>query len=412
MKRYIAMIMAMCMMFTMAGCSNAKDLFPKNTKKDGKEKVQKVDESGMKIGYLFPSAQDAIDTESRMEGIRQMQYETSLTDSQILVKTSVDKDAAAAELDSLAEAGCDLIFACGRMYEAAVLEAAEKYPEIQFCQEGGKKAKKSGLSNMHNYYVRLYEGYYVSGIAAGMKINELLNSGRISSSNCTVGFVVNEKSAVTTSCINAFYLGIEEVCSQASVLVRYTDSKGVYDDDGEEARQLAAAGVGFMSQLTSTTAVPVVCAENDIPLVGSWLNAIDSAPSEALTSVAVNWDVYYSYAVDCLLEGEKIDTDWSGGYEEGAVTLTQLNDPHLASGTVERLKDAEKDIRRGKKKIFNLEKFTVEGQSLDTISKEKKSYKKYKKYIADGEFRESRKRSAPVMEFFVDGVEKSTYDFL
>lgn len=167
-----------------------------------------------------------------------------------------------------------------------------------------------------------------------------------------------------------------------------------------------------MSQFTTTTGVATICAENDIPIVGNAVNIIDVAPSEALTSVVADWSVYYTYAVNCLLQGTAIDTDWSGGYDDGAVILSQLNDKHLAEGSIERLTEVEKDLRDGKAKVFDTEKFTVDGDSLETLVEDNDDFKKFAKNIKDGEYRESAKRSAPSMDFFVDGIEESTYDYL
>lgn len=167
-----------------------------------------------------------------------------------------------------------------------------------------------------------------------------------------------------------------------------------------------------MSQFTTTTGVATICAENDIPIVGNAVNIIDVAPSEALTSAIVNWNVYYTYAVNCVVNGTAIDTDWCGGYDDNAVTLSQLNDAHLADGSVERLQDVEKELRNGDAKVFDTEKFTVDGSSLETLAEDDADFKKYAKNIKGGEYKESGKRSAPSMEFFVDGVEESTYNYL
>lgn len=413
MKRYITMILAVLMAVSIMGCGQSGDLFPESTASgDNGSATEPVDEEGMKVGYLLPSGTDMTDTSSRIEGIRQMQYETGLKDSQIVIETDVSKEDSASVIEQLVNEDCNIIFACDSKYEAAVLEAAQTYPEVQFCQEDGTKAKKSGLDNMHNYYVRLYEGYYAAGVLSGMKLNEFLNSGRITSADCIIGFVANEETPETTSCVNAFYLGVGEVCSQASMLVRYTEQAGDYDEDARCAKQLLAAGASIMSQFTATTGVATICAENDIPIVGNAVNIIDVAPSEALTSVVADWSVYYSYAVDCLLQGTAIDTDWSGGYADGSVVLSQLNDAHLAAGSVDRLMELEKELRDGDAKIFDTEKFTVDGDSLETLAEENDDFGVYKKYIKDGEYQESVKRSAPTMAFFVDGVEESTYDYL
>lgn len=412
MKRYIAIILSVLLMIQACGCSTARDLFPENTASRGDGQTTAIDEEGLKVGFLFPSNNDATDTASHVEGIRKMQVETGLSDAQVIIKKNVGKDNCASEIDGLVEKGCNLIFACDKTFEQDVIDAASRYPEVQFCQEDGKKAKKSGLDNMHNFYVRLYEAYYAAGVAAGMKLNDMLNHGSISSSNCVIGFVADEESPENISCLNAFYLGVGNVCSQASMLVRYVDSRGVYDDDGEAAKQLVKAGVGMMCQHTYTTAVAAVCAENDIPVVGNEVNIINAAPKEAITSAVADWSVYYIYAVNCVINGEAIDVDWCEGYEDGAVTLTQLNDTILVDGTVERLKEVEKNLRNGKEKVFDTEDMTIGGDNLKELAETDKDYKKYKNLVSNGEFKESSKRSAPTMDFLVDGVEVSTYDYL
>lgn len=412
MKRYIAVILSVLLILQACGCSTARDLFPENTASQGEGQTVAIDEEGLKVGFLFPSNNDATDTTSHVESIRKMQMETGLSDSQVIIKKTVEKDNCATVIDELVEKGCNIIFACDKRYEDSVIDAASRYPDVQFCQEDGKKAKKSGLDNMHNFYVRLYEAYYAAGVAAGMKLNSMLNSGKISSSSCVIGFAADKESPESISCLNAFYLGVGEVCSQASMLVRYVGSKGVYDDDGECAKQLVEAGASLMCQHTYTTAVAAVCAENDIPVVGNEVNIINTAPKEAITSAAADWSVYYTYAIDCVINGENIDTDWCGGYEDGAVTLTQLNDSILVEGTVEKLQEVEKNLRNGKAKVFDTEKFTIDGDNLEELVQTDNDFKKYKKLISKGEYKESSKRSAPMMEFLVDGVEVSTYDYL
>ncbi len=412
MKRWMIIGLTMVLIMTAAGCSSTQGLQSENTGGKQETTAKSVDESGIKVGFVLPSGSDATDTASYTEEIRQMQYELGLTDNQVLIESDVSKSDSADVLDSLAEQDCRIVFACDKKYESAAVEAAKVHPDVEFCVEDGKKAKKSGQANLHNYYVRLYEGYYAAGQIAGMKLNDMLNRGNISSDNCLIGFVANRESPETYSCANAFYLGVEEVCSQSTMYVRYTDKTANYDADAESAQQLVAAGAGFMTQSVSTTAVAVICAESDVPIVGNEVNVIDCAPSEAITSVKSVWSVYYTYAVDCALNGEDIDTDWCGGYAEGAVTLTQLNDEHLVDGTTDRLMEAEKALRNGTAKIFDTEKFTVNGQSLTELAAGDSAYSKYARYISDGEYKESSTRSAPTMGFFIDGVEESTYNYL
>jgi basic membrane protein A len=196
------------------------------------------------------------------------------------------------------------------------------------------------------------------------------------------------------------------------MIVRYVGSKDVYDDDGECARQLVAAGAKLMCQRTFTTAVATVCAENDIPVIGNDINIIDIAPKEAITSATTDWSVYYTYAVNAVMEGTEMEADWCGSYQDGSVYLTQLNDSILVDGTVDKIKDVEKSLRSGKCKVFDTTKFTVEGESLESLVSGSDTYKSYKKYVSNGAYHESSKRSAPTMKFLVDGVSKITGNYL
>lgn len=408
MRKHIAVIMAFVMALSICGCGRSKSLFPENT--GNKQETKATDSSSMKVGYLLSSDGDAPDTVARVKGIRKMQEETGLSDSQILIKESVKKADCEKKAAELAEKGCSIIFSENSAFESVLEETAKKYPDVQFCQEGG--TLESNLENFHNYDTRIYEAYHVAGLVAGAKLNHLLDKGDLSAEDCVIGFVAYQKNAKTTSCINAFYLGVERVCSQASVLVRYVDKRGVYDADGKAARQLVAAGVKMMAQYAYTTAVATVCAENNIPLVGNDINLISTAPKDALTSAVSDWSVYYTYAVNNVIKGKKIAADWTAGYAEDAVVISQLNDAHVADGTAAKVAELEKNLRAGNAKVFNTEKFTIDGSSLDTLAKSNKKYKKYKKYIKNGNLQESMKQSKSIFDTFIDGITESTQDYL
>ncbi len=410
MRKHIAVVMALIMALSICGCESSKSLFPENT--GSRQETKTADSNSLKVGYLLSSDGDAPDTVARIEGIRKLQEETGFTDDQIVIKESVKKADCEKKATELAEKGCGIIFSENPEFESVLEEIAKKYPDVQFCQEGGKLAKDSGLSNLHNYDTRIYEAYHVAGLVAGIKLNHLLDKGDITADECIIGFVAYEKNAKTTSCINAFYLGVERACSQSSVLVRYVGKRGVYDADGKAARQLVAAGAKFMAQYTYTTAVATVCAENDTPLIGNDINLISTAPKDALTSVTSDWSVYYTYAVNKVLKDKEIATDWTAGYAENAVVLSQLNDEHVSDGTAAKVAEIEKNLRAGNAKIFNIEKFTIDGSSLDTLAKSNSKFKKYKKYIKNGNFQESMEQSQSIFDTFIDGITESTHDYL
>lgn len=410
MKKWITVLLCLITLLSMVGCGlipNSSD-----TKQTKKTTVgTKGEESGIKAGFIFSSDSSALDTKARMEGIREMQKQTGLKDSQVIIKEGVTKDNRGEAINNLIEEGCEIIFSTDAAFEDVLISAARKYPDVEFCQEMGENAKSSKLSNMHNYYTRIYEAYYVSGIAAGVKLNDMLNEGDASLDNCAVGFVAQEESAQTISCYSAFFIGLRQMNSQAEMKVRYVDAKGDIEKDQEAANQLVAQGVVLMSSFTSTNGVASVCAGHNIPVIGSETGILDVASDDGITSAVSDWSVYYTYAVNACMNGEQIDTDWCGGYKEGAVCITQLNDKHLVDGTLEQISSAESDLYNGKTKVFDTSKFTVDEESLEEAVGHSK-YKSYAGFVSEGEFHESERSSAPAFDILIDGIEISEEDYV
>lgn len=418
MKKCMALILTLLLAFGLCGCGistgnhggqNNSDSAESGTNKQ--EEKTKAADSGLKVGFLFPSDSNATDTISRLACIDRMQNETGLTDGQILVTESVKESNCEKEVAAMVDKGAKLIFCKAKGYEDIIIECARTYPDVQFCQEDGSKAEEAGLDNYHTYYTRLYEAYHVAGIAAGKKLVHMLENGdAVPDQN--IGFVAIRNNPEAISCFTAFYTGMQRVYSNVHMLVRFVGSNGIYDNDGEAASQLAAANVCLMGQFVSTTAVAAVCAENDIPLVGNDVNLISEAPKDALTSAMADWSAYYSYAVKCVLNDKPIDKDWAKGYADNVNIISQLNDKYVAEGTASEIAKLEKSLREGKAKALNTEKMTIGGTSLKDLIKNDSKYKKYKKYVKDGAFRDSYDRSAPAFDLIIDGIEESTYDYL
>ena len=409
MKRYIAMLLALIMLFSMAGCTKSSD--KGNASNESATTAKTVDDS-IKVGFILPAESQAPDSKARLEAIRKMQNETGLTDSQIVISQNVNKESCLETIESMKKKGCKMIFALGARYEEAVMEAAQENEEIQFCLEGGRDSIECGLSNVHTFNSRIYEAYYAAGVISGIKLNAMLNSGDIVPDECIVGFVAYKEAPETTTCMNAYYIGINKVCTQSRLVVRYVGKRGNYDADGEAARQLVAAGCEMMCTYTYTTAVASVCAENGIPVIGNEYNIIDTCPAKAISSTYTDWSVYYIEAVNALVNGTELANDWCGGYKGGVVRLTQLNDAHLSTGTAEKLIEVEEKLRKGSTKIFKTDNFTIDGQSLDTLVKENDDYKKYKDYVKDGQLKEQSQISAPIFEDLIDGITVSTDNYL
>lgn len=408
MKKYIAILLAVVMLFSLAGCK--KDKSQEMNTSEGKTTV-KVDDSSLKVAFILPAESGAPDTEAREDAIRKMQHETGLSDQQIFINENVSADACADVIKDQIKKGCKLIFACGARYEEAAMEAAKENDDVQFCIEGGKESIDCELSNVHTFNSKIYEAYYAAGVAAGMEINYLLNIGDVRPEECTIGFVAYKECPETTTCINAFYQGVKKKNSQCTVAVRYVGKRGNYDADGQEARQLVARGICLMATYNYTTAAGAVCAENGIPVIGCQNNMINVSPKRSMTSTYTDWSVYYIEAVNCLASGEAIAKDWCGGYKEGAVRLTQINDVHIAKGIAEELIAVENKLRNGKTKIFALDSFRINDSTLDQLVNED-SFKMYKKYIKNGELKEQSLSSTPIFEHRIDGIQVSTDNFI
>lgn len=409
MKRWITFLLCFITLISIAGCGLLQDVSDK--KQEKKTIVGSKEESEVKAGFIFSSDSEDLGTKARIEGIRKMQKKTGLKDSQIVMAQSVTENNFSDTIQSMIEDGCVIIFSTDAAFEDEMIAAAKEQPDVEFCQEMGENAKSSKLSNMHNYYTRIYEAYYISGITAGMKLNDMLNEGDASLDSCAVGFVASEESAQTISCYSAFYIGVRQMNSQVGMKVRYVGESGDVDKDKEAANQLVAQGVTVMASFTSTNGVASVCAGHNIPVIGSEENVISAAPDDAITSAVTDWSVYYIYAVNACLKGEEIETDWCEGYKEGAVGISQLNDNNLVDGTLDQIASAESDLCSGKTKIFDTANFTVEGESIEEAVNHSK-YKSYAGFVSEGEFHESERSSAPAFDLMIDGIEISEEDYV
>ncbi len=409
MKKYIALLLALTMVFTMAGCGKKSAESSTSAESATHEKVK---DDRLKVGFILPAEDGAPDTEARIMAIRKMQKKTGLSDSQVFIQRNVGKEECPEEIKTLVKNGCQLIFALGARYEEAVIEAAAENTDVWFCLEGGRESIMSDLPNLHTFNSRIYEAYYAAGVIAGMELNNLLNKGKISPYDCRVGFVAYKDCAETNTCINAFYIGIQEACSQSTIDVRYVGKRGNYDADGEAARQLTASGVGMMCTYIYTSAAAAVCAEHGIPIIGNENNIIDTAPKHALTSTFTDWSYYYIEAVNAMTGGQVLDKDFCGGYKGGMVLLTQLNDAEISDGTAERLMEVEKKLRDGKVKVFKTDSFTIDDQPLETLIKNGGDYKKYKKYVKNGQLKEQSLMSSPIFDDLIDGITVKTENYL
>ena len=359
----------------------------------------------LKVGVIYIGDENEGYTAAHMKGIDEMEEKLGLDDSQIIEKTLIGEDEGCYDAAAdLADQGCQIIFANSFGHETYILEAAGEYPEVQFCHATGTQAASSGLSNMHNYFTNIYEARYVSGVVAGLKLNEMIEDGTVKEDACKMGYVGAFPYAEVISGYTAFYLGVKSVCDSATMEVKYTNSWASFDLEKECADALISDGCVLISQHADTTGAPTACEAAGVPCVGYNIDMTSVAPNTALTSASMDWGVYYTYAVQCMLDGTAIDTDWCKGFAEGADKITALNDKTVAEGTEEKVKEVEDALIDGSLHVFDTSTFTVNGSSLEDLIAEGGDYAKYADYVSDGYYHESELASAPSFDIIIDGI--------
>ncbi|RHB47623.1 BMP family ABC transporter substrate-binding protein [Enterocloster aldenensis] len=359
-----------------------------------------VAKEDLKVGFVFIGDENEGYTAAHYKGAMEMKEALGLADDQIIVKWNIPEDETAqdAAMD-LADQGCQIVFANSFGHESYVIEAAKEYPEVQFCHATGFQAASSGLSNMHNYFTAIYEARYVSGVVAGLKLNQMIEDGTVAKDACKIGYVGAYPYAEVISGYTSFFLGVRSVCPDATMEVKYTNSWASFDLEKEAADALISDGCVLISQHADTTGAPTACEAAGVPCVGYNISMIATAPTQALTSSTNNWGAYVTEAVQHVVDGTEIPVDWCKGFSDGAVLITELNEAAVAPGTKEKVEEVEAKLAAGELHVFDTSTWTVEGKTLDSYKKDDGN-----EYISDGYFHESEFASAPAFDILIDGI--------
>ena len=331
-----------------------------------------------------------------------------LSDDQILIKKNIPesnecKEAAA----DLADHGCDIIFADSFGHEPYLLEAAAEYPDVQFCHATGTMAHTEGKENFHNAFASIYEGRYVAGVAAGMKLNEMIDAGKITADEAVMGYVGAYTYAEVISGYTSFYLGAKSVCPSVTMKVQFTGSW--YDETAEKeaATKLISSGCVLISQHADSMGAPTACENAGIPNISYNGSTVDACPNTFIVSSRIDWAPFYEYAIKATMEGKKIEADWVGNLSTGSVALTAVNEKAAAAGTKDVLDKTIADLKAGSVHVFDTANFTVGGQKLDSYQADVDTDANYTpdtEVIKDGYFHESEYRSAPYFDLRIDGI--------
>ncbi len=307
----------------------------------------------------------------------------------------------------LVDRGCNIVFADSFGHESFLAQAAAEYPEVQFCHATGTTAHTAGLANFHNAFAEIYDGRYLAGVAAGMKLNEMIANGDITEEEAKMGYVGAFTYAEVISGYTSFYLGAKSVCPSVTMDVQFTGSW--YDEtlEKEAAEVLIADKCVLISQHADSMGAPTACENAGIPNVSYNGSTVNACPNTFIISSKINWEVYFQTIVDCVTNGEAIPADFVGTLEDGAVQLTEINEAAAAEGTAEKIKEVKAQLISGEVHAFDTALFTVGGEEPTSYMADVDTDAEYTpdtEAISDGYFHESEYRSAPYFDLRIDGI--------
>ena len=288
-----------------------------------------------------------------------------------------------------------------------MMKAAEKFPEVQFCHATGTKAHTQGLKNYHNAFASIYEGRFLAGVAAGMKLNEMIEAGTITADKAKMGYVGAFTYAEVISGLTSFYLGAKYVCPSVTMDVQFTGEW--YDENKEKAAALALmdAGCVLISQHADSMGAPSACEDRNVPNVSYNGSTEAACPNTFIVSSKIDWTPYVKYICESTMNGTEIKADWCGDTKTGSVKLSDLGKKAATAGTQAKIDEVKALLESGKLHVFDTATFTVDGKTLTTYLADVDDmgdYVKETEAIKDGYFHESEYRSAPYFDLRIDGI--------
>ena len=307
----------------------------------------------------------------------------------------------------MVDAGCKLIFSDSFGHAGFMLQAAKDNPDVEFVSCTGDNAGVANQPNFHNAFASIYEGRYLAGVAAGMKLKELQDAGKLKGDAPKMGYVGAFTYAEVISGYTSFYLGAKSICPDVTMDVTFTGSW--YDETAEKegANKLIQDGCDLISQHADSMGAPTACEEAGIPDVSYNGSTKSAAPNTYIISSKINWSPFYEYAINAVQNGETFDTNWTGTLETGSVQLTELNEDVAAEGTAAKLEEVEAGLKDGSIHVFDTSTWTLEGKTLDSYMADVEADENYEpdtEVISDGYFHESEYRSAPYFNIQIDGI--------
>ena len=398
--------MAIAMVFSFAACG---------TKKDGGETEKKL-----KVGFIFLHDENSTYDNNFLTGAEEACKKLGV--EMITKKNIPEQNACYDAAAELVDSGCSIIFADSFGHEDFMIQAAKEFKDVQFCHATGTKAHTVNLPNFHNAFASIYEGRYLAGVAAGLKLNEMIAAGKFKAEEAKMGYVGAFTYAEVISGYTSFYLGAKSVCPTVTMDVQFTGSW--YDEtlEKEAANTLIQKGCKLISQHADSMGAPTACETAGIPNVSYNGSTVSQCPNTFIVSSRINWEPYFEYMIKCVQDGKAIDTDWTGNLGTGSVVLTEVNGKAAAANTQAELDKVKAQFDAGTLHVFDVNTFTVTVDADKKLNVNAKvdanghltnymadvdsdaNYTADTEVVKDGYFHESEFRSAPYFDVQIDGI--------
>ena len=413
MKKFVALLLALAMVFALCACGNSNSAAPKQDdaaessqpSDNASENQSAADLSALKVGFIFLHDENSTYDLNFMNAAKEA-CETLGVES--VFKTNIPEDQSCYEAAAeLADAGCNIVFADSFGHEDYIIQAAKEFKDVQFCHSTGTKAHTEGLDNYHNAFASIYEGRYLAGVAAGLKLNEMIDNGDFAAEDAKIGYVGAFTYAEVVSGYTSFFLGARSVCPTATMEVTFTGSW--YDETAEKeaANKLIANGCKLVSQHADSMGAPTACETAGVPNVSYNGSTISACPNTFIVSSRIDWAPYYKFVINAVANGETIPADWTGTLATGSVVLTEVNEAAAAAGTADKIAEVKAALEAGTIHVFDTANFTVGGKTLTSYMADVDTDANYEadtEVILDGYFHESEMRSAPYFDLRIDGI--------
>ena len=395
MKKFVSMLLALVMVFALCACGSKTE--------DG-DKAESI-----KVGFICLHDENSTYDKNFIDAAKAACKNAGLSEDQYIIKTNIPEGQecynAAAEL---VDAGCNVVFADSFGHEDFMIQAAKDFPKVQFCHATGTKAHTEKLSNYHNAFASIYEGRYLAGVAAGMKLQQLIDEGTIKPEEAVIGYVGAYSFAEVISGMTSYFLGARSVCPSVTMKVQFVGSWSDATEESNAASALCDLGCKLISQHSDNT-TPATMAQTKGAFHTGYNNDMTGvAPDASLIGTRIDWAPYFEYAIETVFNGGTIDQDWCKGIADGSVVMTTLNEKICAKGTAEKVAEVEKALKDGTLQVFDTSKFTVKGETVThafALDTDGDFTPDAEEAVFDGAFHESYFQSAPYFAIKIDGIE-------